>query len=55
MYDYTKKMWKSPSAKSQMDFFSALEIKPFDGRGVQNKNASIVSKLTSLYGGEGGI
>ena len=33
----------------------ALLPRPSDGYRVQNKNASIVSILTFLYGGEGGI
>ena len=45
----------STNGRKQKSRQKALLPRPSDGYRVQNKNASIVSILTFLYGGEGGI
>jgi hypothetical protein len=46
-------IWQTVENKKSRQ--KALLPRPFDGYRVQNKNAGIVSILTFLNGGEGGI
>ena len=47
--------WHSTNGRKQKSRQKALLPRPSNDYRVQNKNASIVSILTFLYGGEGGI